>query len=417
MYVIIKSMIGGGIVKKFFLCVCFFLILNGNVKALELNSEHVVLYNLNDNQIVYEMNKDEQTSIASLTKIMTTLVAIEHISNYDEKVVIQNDMFVGLKEANAAVIGLRHNQIVTYNDLLYGMFLASGADATRAITIFLAGSEEKFVEWMNEKAEDLGLEHTHFVNAVGLDDNNHYSTVDEVATLLKEALENEKFKEIFMTESYPFSDQSITVSSTFKKTAKNFNLPYDFILGAKTGYTNQAGRCLASVAYDETNQIMYLLVTTNADSSPKHILDAVNIYHYYFNHYKYYPLVKIGDTIVTLPTQYSKIKEVFFYSPKDITKYLDHEVSKEEVILEYIGETVIRSNMKSGTKLGVVNIIYNNELIETIDIVLTSSIPFSLFVLIQMNKFYFLIGLALLLLFCFIVIRTIKRQKNKKKRL
>ncbi len=403
--------------KKILFSIFLFVFTIVDIHALELNSEHVVLYNLNDNQIVYELNKDEQTSIASLTKIMTTLVAIEHITNYDEKVVIQNDMFVGLKEANAAVIGLRHNQIVTYNDLLYGMFLASGADATRAIAISLAGSEEKFVDWMNEKAKDLRLEHTHFVNTVGLDNNDHYSTVNEVATLLKEALENEKFKEIFMTETYTFSNQSITVSSTFKKTAKNMNLPYDFILGAKTGYTNQAGRCLASIAYDETNQIMYLLVTTNADSSPKHILDAINLYHYYFNHYKYYPLVKTGDTVITLPTQYSKIKEVTFYAPKDITKYLDHEVSKKEVVLEYIGETIIHSNTKIGTKLGVVNVKYNNELIETIDIILTTSVPFSLFVFIQVNKVYFLIGLALLLLFCFIVIRTIKRQKNKKKRL
>ncbi len=384
-----------------------------DIHALELNSEHVVLYNLNDDEVVYELNKDEQTGIASLTKIMTTLVAIEHISNYDEKVTVRNNMFVGLKEANAAVIGLRHNQVVTYNDLLYGMFLASGADATRAIAISLAGSEEKFVDWMNQKAKDLGLEHTHFENTVGLDDKNHYSTVDEVATLLKVAFENEKFKEIFMTETYTFSDQSITVSSTFKKTAKTYNLPYDFILGAKTGYTDQAGRCLASIAYDEMNQIMYLLVTTNADGSPKHILDAVNIYHYYFNHYKYYPLVQTGDIIVTLPTAYSKVKEVAFYSPKDITTYLDHEVSKEEVILEYEGEAIIHSNMKSGTKLGVVNVIYNNELIETIDIALTSSIPFSLFVFIQVNQIYFLVGIIFLVFLYFIIRKVVKKQKQK----
>lgn len=397
--------------KKYFICLFLFLFTIADVHALELNSEHVVLYNLNDDQVVYELKKDEQTSIASLTKIMTTLVAIEQISNYDEKVTVRNDMFVGLEEANAAVIGLKHNQVVTYNDLLHGMFLASGADATRAIAISLAGSEDKFVDLMNQKAKELGLENTHFENTVGLDDNNHYSTVNEVALLLKIAFENEKFKEIFMTETYTFSDQSITVSSTFKKTAKNFSLPYDFILGAKTGYTDWAGRCLASIAYDEKNQITYLLVTTNADGSPKHILDAVNIYHYYFNHYKYYPLIKTGDVIVTLPTQYSKIKEVEFYAPKDITKYLDHEVSKEEIILEYEGETVIHSNMKPGTKLGIVNVIYQNEPIETIDIILTSSIPFSLFVFLQVNKFYFLVGITCLFLICFIIRRIIKKHK------
>ena len=116
--------------KKILLSITLFFLFITNINALELSSEHVVLYNMNEDKIIYEVAKDEKTSIASLTKIMTTLVAVENISNYDEKVTLHYNMFTGLREANAAVIGLKSGQVVTYNDLLYGMFVASGADAT-----------------------------------------------------------------------------------------------------------------------------------------------------------------------------------------------------------------------------------------------------------------------------------------------
>ncbi len=399
--------------KKFFFCFLFFFLTIFPIKALELNSEYVVLYNLNDDQVVYELKKDEVTSIASLTKIMTTLVAIDLISDYNQQIVINKNMFVGLEEANAAVIGLKDKQKVTYNDLLYGMFLASGADATRAIAISLAGSENNFVMLMNQKVREMGLSHTHFVNTVGLDDKNHYSTVNDVALLLKKAFENEKFKEIFMTESYTLSDHSMTVSSTFKKTAKNYQLPYDFILGAKTGYTENAGRCLASIAYDQKNDITYLLVTTGAPSSPKHIMDAVNIYHYYFNHYKYYPLVEKEDIILTLKTKYSKQKEVTFSAPKEITKYLNQPVEKEDILFEYHGKSIITPNMKSGTGLGYINVIYDHEIVETFEITLSSSVPFSLFAFIIANRFFLIIGILLILCICFITQKMIQIHKEK----
>ena len=173
--------------KKLILIIIILLFIS-NVNALDLSSRHVVLYNMNEDKIIYELEKDEKTSIASLTKIMTTLVAIENIDNYNETVTLYDSMFTGLAEANAAVIGLKSGQIVTYNDLLYGMFIASGADATRAIAISISGLESSFVELMNKKAKELGMNNTNFVNTTGLDKDNQYSTVNDVAILLKAML-------------------------------------------------------------------------------------------------------------------------------------------------------------------------------------------------------------------------------------
>lgn len=387
--------------KKIILTVILFLSFITNVSALDLSSEHVVLYNMNEDKIIYELNKDEKTSIASLTKIMTTLVAIENIQNYDEKVTLRYSMFNGLKEANAAVIGLRDGQVVTYNDLVYGMFLASGADATRAVAISVAGSEEAYVGLMNQKAKQLGMLNTNFVNTTGLDEEGQVSTVNDIAILLKEALKNEKFKKIFMTESYTFTDQSVTVYSTFRKTADRYDYDVDYIKGAKTGYTDDAGKCLASFAIDEENHIEYLLVTTNASTNTNnayHIKDAVTIYNYYFHNYKYHNLVNKGDLILTIPTKYGKEPNVSIYALDDVTYYLDNSFDKEEIELNYIGADIITTNMKKGTKLGKIEVIYKNEILSTIDIYLPKKVEFSIFVFLKENIRYVVLTVFIILL-------------------
>lgn len=403
--------------KKIVFSVFCSLLMIVNVSALDIYSKYAVLYNLNDDEVIYELNKDERTSIASLTKIMTTLVAIENISDYNGKVTIKSSMFTGLAEENAAVIGLRNNQEVTYNDLLYGLFLGSGADAARALAISIAGSEDKFVELMNVKASELNLQNTNYTNTIGLDDDEHYSTVDDVATLLKIAYQNEKFREIFTTESYVFSDQSLIVTSTFRKTAKTYGPDPSYILGAKTGYTYDAGRCLASIALDEENQITYLLVTTNAESIYYPVKDAITIYNHYFENYKYYKLIEKGDLLITIPTRYSDAKEINFYAEKDIQKYLHNDLSDYNVTLQYEGEKVITPSMEANSTIGSIQVIYQNEVIDTIDIILTSKISFSLVAFIIANKFIFIV-IGILIILAIEIIRRIKKKKyNKKKKI
>lgn len=399
--------------KGLFILFCFFC-LTFEVYALEIDSKYAVLYNLNEHQVVYEEGKDERTSVASLTKIMTTITAIEKIEDYNQEVTIKSSMFTGLREQNAAVIGLRDGQKVTYNDLLYGMFLGSGADATRAVSISIAGSEEKFVELMNQKAQELNLSNTHFVNTVGLDDDLHYSTVNDIAKLLDYAFQNEKFKEIFTTKAYTLSDNSIKVSSTFFTTAEKAGVNSSYILGAKTGYTGNAGRCLASIAYDEVNQITYLLVTTNASITPHHVTDAVTIYDYFFNNYKYHTLVEKKEVLVKIPTKYSKQKEVKIASKKDITKYLSNDFSKEDVKIEYKGEEIITPSMKKGEKLGVVTIYYKDEIVDKVDILLPEKIEFSLLEFIIVHKIIIL-GIFVFLVLCFLLLIKLRKRNHNKK--
>lgn len=402
--------------KKVLFSILLILLSIKNVQALDINSQNAVLYNLNDNTVIYEKNKDSITSIASLTKIMTTIVAIENIDDYNKEVTINYDMLKGLKEENAYVIYLQVGEKVTYNDLLYGTFLASGADAARGLSFGISGSDSNFVELMNKKAKELNLVNTHFTNATGLDTDNQSSTVDEVARLLQYALKNDKFKEIFYTDTYTFSNKKHTVKSSLKETGSYYNLDTSNILGGKTGYTLNAGRCLASVAYDKDNDITYMLVTTNASTDTKyyHVKDAIDIYNYYFTNYKYHNLIDKDEKILTLNTKYAKEHIIDFISDKDYKVYYENTFNKDNVKLEYTGlellqPKLINNNLKKGYKIGTIKVIYNDTTYETIDILLKDDIKFSVLEFVYINRLYFVLGIVLVILIIF----TIKKLNKK----
>src|SRR5574344_39616 len=395
--------------------ICFLMafLMCTNVYALDISSKYAVLYNLNDNTVVYEMNKDEKTSIASLTKIMTCLVAIEHIDNMDEYVTITNDEISDLISLNAYVIGLKVGDKVTIKDLLYGMMLPSGADAARALAISLAGDENTFVSWMNDKATELNL-NLHFANVIGLDDTNNYGTVNDVAKLLMEPLKNDEFKEIFESNTYTLSN-GMKVESAMKYSADTYKLDVSYIIGSKTGYTNDAGKCLASVAYDSKNDITYMLVTTNASTSKTnayHVLDATKIYNYYFNNYKYHIVYSTGDTILSLKVKYSNIDNIDIVSDKDIKYYYDNSYDSSKITTNYRGIEVLTPNNKVGDKLGSLDILYDGNIINTIDIYLNTCIRYSFIGFIVQNIKLLLLLILIIILF---ILASIKLKYKKKK--
>lgn len=248
---------------------------------LNLVSDYALLVNLTTNEVIYEKNAHQRTYPASLTKMMTVLVGIEHMK--DEDITIDVD-YNALAAEGAAIAGFYNGEVVSYEDLLYGTMLPSGADAALMLAKVVAGSEEGFVALMNEKAQQLGMKDTHFTNVVGLHDDNHYSTPWDLAMLEKAALYNETFREIFSTKSYTTESASrLTFTSRMFDRMKSPIFDGGEVLGGKTGYTEEAALCLASYATDGENE--YLLVTTHADGNPYtpqyHVLDALEAYDYF----------------------------------------------------------------------------------------------------------------------------------------
>lgn len=257
------------------------------VKELDLsgiNSSYATLIQARNGKTVGEINADQQMYPASLTKMMTCLVAIEELRNLNNEITLTQEMFAGLYEQNATQAGFQPGETVRAIDLLYGVMLPSGAECCIALSDTIAGSEEGFVELMNKKADKLGMKDTHFMNSTGLHDLEHYSTARDMAILLKAALKNDTFREIIespwhSTPSTNIHPDGITYYSTMFKNLSDAAVTGGKIMGGKTGYTGEAGHCLASFA--EIEGVEYILVTAGASSSSgttPHIADAVTVY-------------------------------------------------------------------------------------------------------------------------------------------
>lgn len=400
--------------KKVLLSILFLSLWIFPIHALELNinSQNAILYNLDEAKILYEKNAEEQIAVASLTKLMTAIVVAENSKSLDEKVILLASDFKGLDEANASQAGFHFGQIVTIRDLLYGLLLPSGADAAQALTRHIAGSKAEFVRLMNEKVVSLGLRNTHFMNATGLDEENHYSTVKDMAVIFQYALQNPALKVILQSSTYTMSDHSFTVFSTIDKNIKRYHLSLDYILGGKTGTTNNAGLCLATIA--SKNGTNYMLVTARAPypaSQPYAFLDARTIYDYFIHHFKKQIVMEKGDLLCSLQTEFSKEKSLAFYAEETIQKYLPISFQKSDVYLQYEGVKKVSYRSKKGTKLGTIKVIYQEEVLDTLDIVLDQKLHFSM---IQYIKAHLL---AIMLILFVVFIGFILFQKIKKENL
>lgn len=235
-----------------------------------LYSTNYIFLDADTGQVLSAKKQDEQISIASLTKMMTVLLAIENSSSLNQTVTITDEMIDGLYEEQASVAGYVTGDTATILDLCYAAAIPSAADAANALAIQIGGSFEKFYQMMNDKAAQLGMDHTVFKSAHGLDREGQYSTVEDVSKLLRYALQNPTFKEVFSTKEhttqattyYPFG---IPLASTIWAYADTYGYNLTNLSGGKTGYTLQAGRCIAYWA--TVNDMNIIAVTAGASTN------------------------------------------------------------------------------------------------------------------------------------------------------
>lgn len=243
-----------------------------------------ILLDVNSGDILAAKGAHERISPASMTKILTVLVAAEHITpeQLDDKVTITIDITDYSYRNDCSNTGFEVDEQVPVRDLFYGTILPSGADAAVALATYVAGSHEAFVDLMNEKLEQMGLsETTHFTNCVGLYDEDHYSTVYDMAMILKAATDNEWCREVLSAHVYTTSvteqhEEGLTISNWFLRRIEDKDT-HGEVLCAKTGFVAQSGSCAASLAADSDGN-EYLCVTAGSTSSWRCIYDHVDIY-------------------------------------------------------------------------------------------------------------------------------------------
>ncbi len=217
----------------------------------EVNANFAILVDSDSNLIVAEKNCEAKMYPASMTKVMTLLVACEHITNLTDTVEITSDIVDYVNDNGASNCGFKSGEVVTVQDLLYGLILPSGADAALALVRYIAGSEEQFVNLMNQKAQELGISATtHYTNTTGLYNDNHYTTAKDMALVMKYAAADPYASAVLSTRSYttqPTNKHSsgLSFSNLFLKRIDTQSTGGTALM-AKTGYVSKAGNCAVS---------------------------------------------------------------------------------------------------------------------------------------------------------------------------
>lgn len=251
----------------------------------QIDSGYAILLDKNSGDILAQKGADTIINPASMTKVLTVLVAAEHVEDLEDTFTITLNETDYSYVNDCSSVGFAENEVVTVRDLFYGTILPSGGDAAAALAAYVAGTREAFVELMNEKLEEMGLSDTaHMTNCVGLYDEEHYCTVYDMAMILEAALDNELCREVLSAHTYTTSATSqhpegLLISNWFLRRIEDKDTGGEVVCG-KTGYVVQSGSCAASYGRNAEGREL-ICVTADAGSSWKCIYDHVALYKEY----------------------------------------------------------------------------------------------------------------------------------------
>lgn len=321
-----------------------------NIKAIDTSATSAILMDMDTNRILYSENIHTARSVASISKIMTAIVAIEN-ADINSKVVIGDE----ISKAYGSGIYIKQGEVMTLEDLLYGLMLRSGNDAALAIANYVGKDVDKFVQMMNEMAKKIGMKDSVFNNPHGLDDNGgNISTSYDMAILTAYAMKNETYRKIVSTKQYSVK----TNMNTYSWTNKNKLLrTYEYTTGGKTGFTEVARRTLVSTASKDG---MNLVVVTLNDGND--FEDHKNLYEYAFENYRNYQILHKGIIQVYDDTYYDNYN---LYINHDFS-YLLSKADTQSILLKF--ELEKNRNIHNGDKIGIVNVLLGDKVIHTEDI-------------------------------------------------
>jgi D-alanyl-D-alanine carboxypeptidase (penicillin-binding protein 5/6) len=339
-----------------------------NVSELpKTNSRRYIVYDRISKSMIIGKNEDVKSAMASTTKIMTTIVILEK-ADLNEKVTVS----AKAGGTGGSRLGLKRGDKASVRDLLYGLMLRSGNDAAVALAEHVGGSVKGFAELMNEKAIELGLTNTHFVTPHGLDDANHYTTALELAKLTDYAMDNETFAKIVGTKSTTIyiNNQSRQINNTNELLGV-----LNGVVGVKTGFTNNAGRCL--VTETKRNNMDIITIVLGADTKKDRTKDSVNLIEYTFSKYKMYNL---EEQIIEEFNKWKNINEkrILIIKGKTSNPKLALGAIEKATIpicdndkIEYSinALTEIEAPVEQWNVMGKLTVKINGEILENIDIV------------------------------------------------
>ena len=388
----------------------------------------VYVEELNSGIPVFEYYSDEIVYPASTTKIMTFIIVSESISDLDNtRIEITYDALAEM-DPESSVMGLESHigESFSVRDLLYGLMLPSGNDAALVLADYVGNGVDGFVELMNRKAAQLGCVNTHFTSPHGLHDSQHYTTVKDMAVITKYALQKPEFMQICNTKTYTpegFSEPIETTNYLIDETQKGGYYYYPYAKGIKTGYTDQAGRCLVSTA--EKDGYTYLCIAFGADYSFEEdinyaMLDTAKIYEWAFDNISYQTVYESSETLQSIPVAYVWGNKMLNLVPETPVKALlpvGYDTSLVTTKVEC--EDTALAPVTQGEVMGTLTVYYDDTVIGTTNVVASESIDrhFTNFILqkvvtaFRLYPVVFIIAFVVLLIIILLIAGRIRRKK------
>lgn len=353
----------------FIACLSFIPIVKAE-DTLNLSSESAILIDSKSGKILYDKNKDEKLPMASMTKIMSMLLIMENIDNgtlkYEDKVLISKNA----SSMGGSQVFLQAGEEYTVNDLLKCIAIASANDAVVAMAEKISGSTDAFVELMNNKAKELGLNNTHFANPHGLDNENHYSTAYDMARMAQELL---KYEDILnYTSIYEDYLTKPDGSQVWLVNTNRLVRFYDGVDGLKTGYTTEAGYCLTATA--TKGDLRLISVVMKSSSAEARSSDTSTLLTYGFNSFKNNIIYNKDKSLGKIKVEKGKVKEVDVYLKENATEILSVTEKQDNYSFNIKLDKII-APVKANTIIGKAEII-NSEgnIIDEVDIIVKQDI-------------------------------------------
>ena len=354
----------------FFICVCFMMqsvavFAEGNTD-LGLNAKSAILMEESTGNILYESNPDERLPIASVTKVMTMLLIMEAVDSgkisLDDMVTVSENA----KSYGGSTMFLETGEQLTVNDMLKGIAVASANDGCVAMAEHLAGSESAFVDMMNEKAKELGMENTHFMNTNGLDEDDHYSSARDVAIMSRELMKHEtifNYTSIWMDTLRGGKFQLANTNKLIRF--------YDGANGLKTGSTSKALCCLSAAA--KRNDMQLIAVVLGAPTSAERFASAKSLLDYGFANYAVNTQITAGDEVQKIAVEKGVDKEVDVVAG-DSCSTLVKKGQEDNITKEIKIDETITAPIEAGQKIGTMTISRDGEVIADIDLNASSAV-------------------------------------------
>ena len=355
----------------------------------DVYSESAILYNLDTGEVVYQKNADEKRTPASLTKIMTAVLILEQFK--DDIGALSTTYWSGSYECfdelyltGASNADIRNGEEVSVKDLLYALMLRSACEAANILAVNSAGSLSAFADMMNLKAQQLGMDSTHFTNAHGLFWQDHYTTARDLCTLIQYAMTLPMFTEIACSPSYEMEETSYhdprTITHTNSMMMKGSDYYYEYAKGIKTGTLDESGRCLASLAYKDGYS--YLLITLGAPQYDENgnqvmynMIDHKNIYEWAFSDFKYTTLIAGTEEIAEVPVEYGEGVDYVIVRPeKEYSRIWSTRVPAESIHRVIDLKQNVIAPVKEGEVLGTMELQYGGGTLAKMDLVATTDV-------------------------------------------